>query len=216
MEYETAPKSSIDNFIKDVKLGMIVSENEESKDGWAEIRSPSPFVKMERRVSKKSDSSTGVARATVTIDASPADVISWHFNYASRERVELSQVEGNPARIIVERTAMNDHIYATIKGFPFPLSNREFVMRQVWRVESRDVVSLYCKSVPLEVDYGGGRVKEGITRATTRFVLRAERIDSRGTVPQCCATLTQYIDPRGLIPKVLVNSKVSRGIEVQR
>ena len=47
---------------------------------------------------------------------------------------------------------MNEGTFATVKKLPFPLDNREFVFRKIWKSEEGKAMVAY-ESIDDEVDY---------------------------------------------------------------
>ncbi|GMI13543.1 hypothetical protein TrLO_g6791 [Triparma laevis f. longispina] len=199
-------------FVQEVKEVIRATSEETERYGWTKITSPSPFVEMRRT---KSDTvKVALCSAKTIIDCHPAEVIAWNFDYCSKERMRISAEEGNPARICVEKRGATEAIFATIKSFPLILSDREFVVRQIWNVEDDGkVVELYCASIPLEVDYGIQKNKKN-TRAFTQFLLRAELVEDDMRVVRSKVELLQYLDPAGSIPQWVVNLKLPQVLGV--
>ncbi|GMH82211.1 hypothetical protein TrST_g11683 [Triparma strigata] len=131
--------------------------------------------------------------------------------------MRISAEEENPARICVEKRGENDSIFATIKRFSLVLSDRLFVVRQIWRMTDEGrACELYCASIPLDVDFGI-RQRTKTTRALTHFLLRAELIggnNSKSAVAQSKVELLQFVDPRGFIPKWVVKMKLPQALGV--
>jgi len=128
---------------------------------------------------------------------SATEALAWWAAYNSRERIKLSYEEGNPARLVVDEPTPHDVTVATIKAFPFPLSNREFVARLV-AVNDDSGLLLATESVGDIVDYGMYvRTVRGFTRALTRFTPLSPDM--------CKVTHYQYADVVGYIPTRVVN-----------
>ena len=74
------------------------------------------------------------------------------MDVCSNERMRINREEGHPARLeLREKARENERTFATVKKFPFPLANREFVVRMFWKSEEGKVLIAF-KSVSDEVD----------------------------------------------------------------
>ena len=89
--------------------------------------------------------------------------------------------------------------FAVVKPFPYPLTNREFVVRDVFKVDaSGGVVEIAIESVDVKVDYGSSL---SMTRGFVRGMWRLENLPERTAgLKQCRCTMYQYVDAAGIIP----------------
>jgi hypothetical protein len=188
-----------------IKSGLELGTDADIGEGLSTLPSLFPFVDMwmtYARAKKRHGTkgrSVALGKARTIVDCSALTAAKWMFAYGSRCRMMISAEEGNPARLVVEERTPYDVVVATIKTFPFPLSSREFVARQLCVAEegSSDII-MVATSVDDTVDYGMNiRVVRGSTRACFRF--------SPINDTQCSVTLFQYFDTRGLIPVFIVN-----------
>ena len=122
---------------------------------WTPLTSTSPFVKMWSRLPERErgQRQLAIGLASTVIDCSPRQACAWWFDLASRERAKLSVEQGNPARLVWTANGPHDTVCATIKRMPFPLTSREFVVRQICAIDG-GVFSWFCSSANDKVDYG--------------------------------------------------------------
>ena len=195
--------------LSDEQMALIEScRSLESEEGskWEFLTSPSPFVDMWIKYTppRKNERSVGLGKATATIDCSVREAFAYSTAFMSRERARINAEAGHPARLIHSGTP-HDCIVGTIKKFPFPLKNREFVNRQVSaRGSNGDFVLAYD---PLDnvLDYGmKTKAVRGVSRAFMRFSASGESA--------CEVELYQYLDAAGSVPEWLVNSKAPQAL----
>jgi len=102
-----------------------------------------------------------------------------------------SSEEGNPARLRQRATSAHDQVFATIKKMPFPLNNREFMLRYLCATDTNgDLLVTY---VPVDdvIDYGmSTRAVRAVSRALLRITPSGES--------QCKVTYIQYLDAGGV------------------
>jgi hypothetical protein len=191
-----------------IKSCLELETDSDSGEGWTTLPSSFPFVDMwmtYTRAKKRhgtKERSVALGKARTIVDCSALTAAKWMFAYDSRVRMLLSAEKGNPARLVVGGRSPHDVVVATIKKFPFPLSGREFVARQLCVAEecTNDII-IAVTPADDTVDYGMNiRVVRGSTRACFRF--------SPINDTQCSVTLCQYFDTRGLIPVFIVNSLI--------
>jgi len=121
--------------------------------------------------------------------------------------VRISSEHGNPARLLLRANTPHDHLVATIKKMPFPLSNREFVNRIVFATDINSDLLITFVPVDDVIDYGmSTRTVRGVSRALVRFTPSGEL--------QCKVTLIQYLDAGGVIPRRVVESKLPLALSV--
>ena len=100
----------------------------------------------------------------------------------------------------MKRDDDHDILCATVKRFPWPLWNREFVFRQVMASETTEgsyVVAMESKED--KIDYG---VRLRTVRASLRSILTLEPLSDNS----CKATLVMRMDVGGSIPLSIVSS----------
>ena len=154
---------------------MELEEGGETGDGWKSIKSPSVDVDMYIKYfrPKKGERSVGTGRAVGIIDCSAEEAAANLIDYCSRQRMCISQEEGNPARILVENNAaLNEATFATVKVMPLLLKDREFIVKMIWKADEAGV-TLAFESVDLDVDYG---VSLNTVRGRTRALYRIENL----------------------------------------
>ena len=81
-----------------------------------------------------------LGKAESSLDCSAKTALSWYFGICSRERMRVSLEQGHPARLILEETTPHDFKWVTVKRMPFPLTNREFVNRQLCYAQENGVL----------------------------------------------------------------------------
>lgn len=104
---------------------------------WEDLQSPYTSVDMwiKIRQQAKGKRSIALGKAEAEADCTAEEACAWYFEYSSNERWTLDREDGNPARLEIRKGGyrVNEKHYATVKKMPFPLSNREFVGKQIWR-----------------------------------------------------------------------------------
>jgi len=175
----------------------------ESDEGAAfePLTSPSPFVDMwfKHAPAKYGERTIAVGKATGVIDCSMHDAGAYWYAAMSREYVRISNEQGNPAFLKQRENGHHDQVFATIKKMPFPLNNREFVIRQVCSTETAGDLLITTVSVNELADYGmSKRTVSGALRAVVRFTPECES--------QCKIAYCLYLDAGGRIPTRVLNS----------
>jgi len=172
---------------------------ESHDDSWETLASPSPFVAMWSE--RAPASMIALGKATAIIDCSARDALAFFFAVGAREDRRISSEQGNPALLVQRRTASNDMVWATIKKMPFPLHNREFVVRQVCCSDVNGDFLVVAVSTDDVIDYGmKTNTVRGVSRALTRFAPSGES--------RCKVTHHMYLDANGRIPAFVVNAKL--------
>lgn len=123
---------------------------------WKAMESPYPDVVMKMRYFEplRGERNIATGKAVGVADCSAHMVAARLMDYRSNERMRISKLEGNPARLeLRKRARVNENTFATVKKMPLFLNNREFVIRQIWRSEPGKVIIVF-ESAPDEVDYG--------------------------------------------------------------
>ena len=94
---------------------------------------------LEHGKDSKKSIATGKAKTLCGINCSMEEAAAWAFDFCSKERMRISREEGNPARCVWKKGEGNlksEQIVATVKKSPpYFITNREFVVRQFWKVE---------------------------------------------------------------------------------
>ena len=140
----------------------------------------------------------GVARAT--IDCSATTALAYWSAVNSRERIQNSRENGDPAWLLVKEYTTHDHVVARIRHSPFPFSNREFVTRKLCATDAND--ELIFAGVPdsTNVDYGNSSSYR--VQAKVFGLIRFTPI----TATQCSLAYYIYVDVAGWAPAFLINS----------
>ncbi|GMI45735.1 hypothetical protein TrCOL_g13458, partial [Triparma columacea] len=173
----------------------------EGDEGWRPLKSPYEGVKMEIKYKQqeKGQRSITLAKASGVADCSAEEAAAWFFEYCSRERTTKGFATGELARLEIregtERT--NEKKFATVKQFPFLITNREFVQRLIWRRNNTDCVTVAVWSIDKKVDYGGlGKLVRGATKA----IFTITNIQEINGFPQCKIELMQHVDAGDHLP----------------
>jgi len=115
--------------------------------------------------------------------------------------LRISSEQGHPARLIVSGSGPHDYVLATIKKMPFPLQNREFVVRQVSAADTNGDLLYAALPVGDVIDYGmTSRTVRGVSRGIIRITPSGKS--------QCKITYNQYLDAGGVIPTRVIESKI--------
>jgi hypothetical protein len=146
----------------------------ETDEGLTALHSPSALVDMYIKYTPpaKGQRSVALGKAETIVDCSAKFTIAWMFSACSRERMMINAEERNPARLVANKNSPHDIIAASIKRMPFPLRDREFVVRQICATDEKNagVLLLAVESVVDEIDYGmSTKVARGSVRAIFRF-----------------------------------------------
>ena len=171
---------------------------------YQHLQSPSPFIKMSHK-SPRGSRRIAIGRATTSLDCSAHEAMAWWSATCSRRRTKISYEEGNPARIVAMRSSAHDEVFATVKSFPFPLADREFVGRQLAAREPNGDFVMAFVSTDDEINYG---VKLRTVRATTKWLIYFKSVAEM----QCEVTFMQYFDGGGNVPKRVYNYKLQNAL----
>ncbi|GMI32162.1 hypothetical protein TeGR_g11318 [Tetraparma gracilis] len=122
---------------------------------WENIKSDFPLTKMwiKHAPAARGERSIAWGKAACTVDCSANTVLAWSMAYCSRDRMRISEEEGNPARLVIDRRNPHSDSVATIKKLG-EISDNSFE-----KIESPDHI------VEMGVFHAGGA--HGIPRATT-------------------------------------------------
>ena len=154
----------------------------------------------------------GSNRATgqvVTIVDGPAGIVAGSIaDYCSSVRVQHSDERGNPARITASARSIHDRTYATVKLFPTPLQNREFVIRCIATQDDDGTIMESFTPVDDTVDYGFSTRKLVRGKTFGHYTIKPIACGAGSGIEQCSVTLTQKFDAGGFIPLSIVNSLV--------
>jgi len=159
-----------------------------AEQDWAPLAYNSPFVDMWIAYTppKRGERSFATGKAETLVDSSAAKALAWAFAFNSRERVRVSSEQGHPARLTTAETTPHDIVVATIKSFPFPLTNREFVCRLVVAEDSGTLL-LATESVSDVVDYGTkNKVSRGSRAAQLTTSGQRQNAQLRASSPIKC------------------------------
>ena len=146
-------------------------------------------------------------KAVADIDASAEEVTAWLFDYCSRERMRINKEQSkNSPRIIVRSNEVNTAVVATVKRFPFPLSNRDFVLHVSWHKLDEDNFVICSDSVDNDTAVDFGMVNRNIRAQSTIFYSLKKIRQGTG----CTLEYYQVVDSGGLIPVVALNMLIPR------
>jgi hypothetical protein len=181
----------------------------EEEGGWRPLESPHEGVKMEIKYSqqKKGERSIALGRAYGNADCTAEEAAAWYFEYCGRDRNTLGFQAGDLARLEVRKGVQkrNEKLIASVKKLPFPLNNREFVFRNLWKKNENESISVGSWPSDDEIDYGG-EIKN-VVRAEGRGLLIATNISKEGEIAQCKLDFKQHLDFGGFIPLKVVEKK---------
>ena len=140
-------------------------------------------IKHDQR--RKGEKSTATGKAEGIVDCAADRVAAWFFEYCSNERMQNCIEERDSIHVELsgnDKRMPNEKIFAMVERFPFPLSNREFVFRHVWKVnEGSAIVGIWPSDDT--VDYGKSVGKT--VRGTMKGLFTATNIGCKGKVNQC-------------------------------
>jgi hypothetical protein len=180
--------------------------------GWADVPYSTPLVKisMKHVPRQRGERSIALGRGESVIDCSIIEACAWLCAFCSRERMRVSNEEGNPARLLVKEFSSHDVVFATIKKLRYPLHPREFVIRHFAALDdgknSHGDVVCAGESVSEKVDYG---MKIKTVRGALRTFTRITPLNAA----QCKIMTYQFVDTGGGILATVVNSAISRSLE---
>jgi hypothetical protein len=111
---------------------------------------------------------------------------------------------------VVKRTTLHDQTLAMIQKFPFPLQDREFVMRQVsCTLDGTFLYAIASVDDDVVVDYG---MSGSPVRATSKGLIKFTPTETDPN--QCSLELYQYFDAGGWIPAFVANRLIPLALEV--
>jgi len=175
-----------------VQLEMLEWKN------FEELDSPDHLVKMGKIF--VDGSSSCVARASVTVDASVEECAAWEMAAMSRERVK------NAGSLERSLTRINEHhcVVRVVHDFKVPgFQPREFLTAQVWQQQGDKLSVAYDDDEHEDFP----RIPS-LVRGLTNIHYEFKKLPPVGSLPQTRVTYTQQVDPGGAIPKFVVNGQV--------
>jgi len=175
-----------------VRLGMLDWEL------FEELESSDHLVKMGNHFIP--GSSSGVGRASVTIDASAEECAAWEMNQMSRENVR------NHGSLPRSLTKLNDHsgVFHGVYDFQIPgFRPREFLSALVWRRRGDELTVVYD-----DAHHTDFQLNPSYVRGTSTVHIVYRSLQPFGGLPHTQMTWTQQVDLGGLIPKSVVNGRV--------
>ena len=165
----------------------------EGGKGWRTLRSPTPDLRMWIKYNQqvKGERSIATGRAEGIVDCAADEAAALFFHLCSNERMRIRYEEGDLAQLEVKgknKRLVNERTFATVRKTPFPLTNREFVFKYVWRVsKAKSCVSVGIWPTDDVVDYGRSVGKT--IRGTVKGLFTATNICGVGSgVNQCKVT----------------------------
>jgi len=193
------------------------------RDGWQGVKSLYPRVQIwvNKNFGQQESDAKNLrmisARGETMADCSADEAAAWYFDYCSNRRLEKDRIGAKGdirIRIPQEGERINDALYAKIMSFPYPLSKREVVFRQIWKRNEDGGVSVCVHNTDIDkkIDYGGEA--QSAVRAISHAIFTATNVESITGVPQCKIILSQYFDALGTIPISVMNSKAPRIMQV--
>ena len=212
----------------------LVSDFEASSMKLGRLDSPSKFCDMHGKmgIMREGARHLTTGRSIGVVDATPAEITAFLFDFNSNERLRISHEDGNLARLVFDEPHLvspeNEKICATIYTTPPPFLPREFIWRLIWQYDlstSRFLVSEESDNVTLpQVDYGQRIIcVRGILTGTQIIVEALPAIenpsDPLASIPQSRMTYYVMVDVGGNIPIYAVNamlpSNLACTLEVQ-
>ena len=178
---------------------------------WIDIPTTIACVSMwyRHKPAKKGERTVAEGKCRGVVDCSTEYALAYWFQYCSRESLRISSEEGNPARLVVAKRSAHDWTVASIKKLPFPLRNREFVMRQLAARDdtSADTDCFIYVVAPADdvVDYGACH---NIVRGVAHTVITFTPIGPN----QCQLDFWQMIKPGGRIPAYVVDAVLPQAL----
>jgi len=164
---------------------------------WHALKSPSYLVKIMGRYTppKRGEEHYALGKVTGLVDCSALEAVAWTFNCCSRDRMRISREARDPARLEKEIT-LHDKLVATIRRTPFPLQDREVVLRYLCASDASGGFVVVCQSVDDKVDYGG---TYGAVRAISEAVMRFTPVEGLEG-EQCKVSSHQRFRTGGNVP----------------
>jgi len=174
------------------KLGDIKTED------FEEIESPDFRVTMGRIFIPGETS--GVGRASVTIDSSAEECAAWETSKLSREGMK-EHANSESRDLERDLVKVNEHharyfaVYALFPGF----KPREFLQALMWKREGENIIVVYDT-----VEHSSVPPNPSHVRGSTTIYWLYEKLPAVGTIPQTRVTYMQQVDLKGSIPKMVV------------
>ena len=160
-----------------------------------------------------SEKSEGVGRLVAVIDESAEEAIAWCWNWCSNERLRAHKEDKKSvARLVLRKESKsglqsNEEIVSFIRKFPFPLLDREFVMKAVWcRLDDGKSSLLFAwETVDEDIHYGFSKnVVKGSSSGFMKFTPIGER--------QCQLNLVQNVNLGGYFSSALAHLKIRESL----
>ena len=149
-------------------------------EGWKATKAtncPDTEMWMKYFEPKKGERSIGTGKGVGIVDGSLEEVAAWVTDFCSNDRMRIHREEGESARLeLKEKARENERTFATVKKVPFPLHNRKFVTRMIWKLKKGKVL-VGMESVDDDVDYG---VQLDGTRGLVRAIWQIEDLPVGG------------------------------------
>ena len=171
---------------------------------YEHIKSPDVFVKMDKVWEE--GGAVGIGRAVTVVDAAAEDCAAWEWAKMTRQRIKLGLEGGDLERNIVK---LNDHteLYHVVIDLGVPgFQPREWLSKTVWKKQDDESLGVVYEDFEHK-DFPEQSGK--YVRASSVTFWKFEELPPRGGVPQTKVSFSQRVDPKGLIPKFLVNSKIA-------
>ncbi|GMI35149.1 hypothetical protein TeGR_g2654, partial [Tetraparma gracilis] len=176
-------------------------------DSWVKLTSKSPFVSFSMKYTKPEGKRTSrvVGKAKAVIDCSAREALAYQFAACGREKMRILNENSQPATLILLEHTEHDFEWATVKTLPFPLTNREFLGRQLcYKDDVTGDFVLVCEPLPenVKVDYGANLK---VVRGNSSSILRITSIKND---TQCEVNLVQCGDAGGFVPERVIVAKI--------
>ncbi|GMH88858.1 hypothetical protein TL16_g11282 [Triparma laevis f. inornata] len=212
LEHRTTPLTAEQRKI----FNSCVSLEKSDTNNWVEIKSPVDGVDMwmstpdmqaeDIKISIRTGKAVGV------VDCPAIQVAAWLKDFNSCQNLRESSESGSDVgRKLVESKA-NEISLAMVKKFPFPMRNREFKLRDVFKVESNGDCLVAMKTVDdINANYA---TNVGTTVPCKMTCLwRISNLPVReNNFQQCQVTLLQHLNAGGRIPVWLINIKLPEAL----
>jgi hypothetical protein len=146
-----------------------------------------------------------VGKAKAVIDCSAREALAYQFAACGREKMRILNENSTPATLILLEHTEHDFEWATVKTLPFPLTNREFLGRQLcYKDDVTGDFVLVCEPLPenVKVDYGANLK---VVRGNSSSILRITSIKND---TQCEVNLVQCGDAGGFVPERVIVAKI--------
>ena len=167
------------------------------------LPSPDLFVKIEKV--REQGSSVLVGRATAIVDATIEECAAWEWEKTTRERIKKGREDGTLEKNV---KVFNEHSdeYRTVFSLATGTQPREILVNGIWKKDDENTqVCVYSNATskvwPIQ--------NHKAVRASVYSLWKFQKLPHLRGVPQTRVVFYGQADPKGIIPKTIVNLMIA-------